>query len=137
MTTLTRAFLKKNSRGPEGLLGSRGEFTTGCAVMIVLILAAGFVGYKFIIPHYTMSSLESRISEMMPYYRNHDALYVQKGVIEIAREFDLELLPEQVKVQVLKKENRLIIVIEYEEEVELPFYIHTLTFRPHLTGVVY
>ena len=137
MNTWIQAFLKRNRRGREGLLGSRGEFTTGCAVMIVLFLAAGFVSYKFIIPHYTLSSLESRISEMMPYYRNHDAQYVQRGVIEIARDFDIELLPEQVKVQVLKKENRLIVDIEYQEDVELPFYVHTLTFRPHLTGAVY
>ena len=106
-------------------------------LLLVLILAGGFVAYKFIIPHYTMSSFEGRISEMMPYYRNHDGPYVQRSVIELGREFDIELTPEQVQVQVLRKDNRLIIDIEYQEDVELPFYVHTLTFRPHLTGAVY
>ena len=54
-----------------------------------------------------------------------------------ARDFDLDLKPEQVKVQVLRRDNRIIVDVEYEQTVELPFYTHTLVFKPHLTGSVY
>lgn len=121
----------------SGLFGSEGEFTPGCAVILILMAVGGFVAYKFIIPYYHYSSFEGRVSEMMPYYRGQDAVFVKGAVQDVASEFGIELDPKRMRVQVLKMENRLIIDFEYDEVVELPFYSHTLTFSPHLTGSVY
>jgi len=119
------------------LFGSEGEFTPGCAVMLILFAAAGFVGYKFVIPYYHYSSFESRVSEMMPYYRGQNAIFIKGAIQDVASEFDIELDPKRMRIQVLKMENRLIVDFEYDYVVELPFYNHTLTFKPHLTGSVY
>lgn len=128
---------EERGRRSSGLLGSRGESTLGCAVMLALMVAGGFVAYKFIIPYYHYNAFEGGLSEMMPYYRNQSAEFIQGAVIDTARDFDLDLKPEQVKVQVLRRDNRIIVDVEYEQTVELPFYTHTLVFKPHLTGSVY
>ena len=119
------------------LFGSEGEFTPGCAVILILFAAVGFVGYKFVMPYYHYGSLESRVSEMMPYYRGQNAVFIKGAVQDVATEFDIVLDPKRMRIQVLKMENRLIIDFEYDHVVELPFYNHTLTFKPHLTGSVY
>ena len=115
----------------------RGEGKFGCIFMLLLTLSAGYVGYMFSIPWFEYNSFEGRISEMMPYYRNHKAEYVHKGVTDIAKEFGIKLNHDQVKVQVLQRENRLIIDLNYSRTVTLPFYVHNVKFKPHFTGTVY
>lgn len=124
-------------RLPASLRSSRGEGNSGCIFTILLVIAAGYVGYTFVTPYYHYNAFESRIAEMVPYYRNHPPDYIRAAVIDTAKDFDLDLKPKQVRVQVLKKDNRIIIDIEYQHQVELPFYTHTLTFKPHLTGTAY
>jgi hypothetical protein len=124
-------------RLPSSLRGSRGEGNSGCIFTILLIVAAGYVGYIFVLPYYHYNAFESRVAEMVPYYRNHPPEYIHDAVMDIAKEFDLDLKPKQVRVQVLKRDNRIIIDVEYQQQVELPFYTHTLTFKPHLTGTAY
>jgi len=121
-----------------GLLGNaRGEGKFGCIFTALLIAVAGYVAYNFVIPYYHYNAFESRMAEMVPYYRSQPEEFVHGAVMDIAKEFDLNLKPEQVRVQVLGKQNRLIIDVEYTRTVELPFYTHTLTFKPHLTGSAY
>jgi hypothetical protein len=129
---------KSGSGRLPGLLGSaRGEGNFGCIFTALLIAVAGYVAYNFVIPYYHYNAFESRMSEMVPYYRNQQQEFIQQAVIDIGKEFDLTLKPEQVRVQVLGRQNRLIIDVEYTRTVELPFYTHTLTFKPHLTGTAY
>ena len=125
-------------RLPGRPLGNRGETGPGCIFILLVFLAAGYVGYLFAIPWFQYNNFEARISEMMPYYRNHDAEYIQEAILKTAaNDFDLKLKDEQVKVQVLRATNRVIIDIKYSKVVTLPFYSHTLTFKPHLTGQAY
>lgn len=120
------------------LLGNtRGEGNFGCIFTLILAVAAGYVAYQFVIPYYQFNAFESRMAEMVPYYRNQPSEYIHDAVMDISKEFDLKLKPEQVRVQVLGRQNRLIIDVEYTRTVELPFYTHTLTFKPHLTGTAY
>jgi len=129
---------RSGSRRLPRLLGSaRGEGSFGCIFTALLIAVAGYVAYNFVIPYYHFNAFESRMAEMVPYYRNQPADFVQQAVIDIGKEFDLTLKPEQVRVQVLGRQNRLIIDVQYTRTVELPFYTHTLTFKPHLTGTAY
>jgi hypothetical protein len=125
-------------RLPGQPLGNRGETGPGCIFILLFFLAVGYVGYLFAIPWFQYNNFEARISEMMPYYRNHDAEYIQEAILSTAaKDFDLKLKDEQVKVQVLMSTNRVIIDIKYSKVVNLPFYSHTLTFKPHLTGQAY
>lgn len=128
---------RKFPRGPARLQGGGGSGTLGCIISILLLLIGGYAAYQFAIPYYEHNNFESRISEMMPYYRNQTQDFIQQAVIDTSKEFGLNLKPEQVKVQVLKLDNRLIIDIQYQKTVELPFYTHTITFKPHLTGSVF
>jgi hypothetical protein len=125
-------------RLPGRRLDNRGEMQGGCIFVILLFVAAGYVGYLFAVPSFQYSNFESRISEMMPYYRNHDAEYIREAIQGIAaKDFDLKLKDEEVKVEVNRTKNRLVIDIKYSKVVNLPFYAHTVTFEPHLTGVTY
>jgi len=135
---------EKNSTRPPGsgylpgrLGNARGEGKFGCIFSLFLMVVAGFVAYNFVIPYYHYNAFESRMSDMVPYYRNQPVEFIQQAVIDIGKEYDLDLKPDQVRVQVLRRQNRLIIDVEYQRAVELPFYTHTLTFKPHLTGQAY
>jgi len=121
---------------PKRLKDQQGG-TFGCAFMIFLVLAGGYVAYLFSIPHMHYSSFEGHLAEMVPYYKHHNAEFIQEAVIDTAKGFDVELEPEQVKVQVSRDDNRITIDIEYTRDVVLPYYTHTFTFRPHLTGQAY
>jgi len=125
-------------RLPGQPLGNRGEMAAGCIFILLVFLAVGYVGYLFAVPWFQYNNFESRISEMMPYYRNHDAEYIQEAILSVAaKDFDLKLKDEQVKVVVNRAKNRVIIDIKYSKVVTLPFYAHTVTFKPHLTGQAY
>lgn len=125
-------------RLPGRRFDNKGEMQSGCIFMLLLLLAVGYVGYLFSVPMLQYSNFEARVSEMMPYFRHHDAEYIQEGIIDTAaKDFDLKLEEEQVKVQVMQRKNRIIIDINYSKVVTLPFYAHTLTFKPHLTGEAY
>lgn len=122
----------------SGLLrNSRGEGKGGCIFSALLAAAAIYVGYHFVVPYYHYSAFEGRLSEMMTYYRNQSADAIQKAVIDTGKEYGLSLKPEQVRVQVVMRHNRIVIDVEYQRQVKLPFYTHTLTFKPHLTGSAY
>ena len=78
------------------------------------MIIGGYIGYAFVVPFYHHNAFEQRVAEMMPYYRNQSADFIQRAVLDISnKEFDLDLKPEQVKVQVLKRDNRLIVDISY------------------------
>jgi hypothetical protein len=116
-------------------LNNRGETQSGCIFIIILLIGAGYVGYLFSVPLFEYNDFESRISEMMPYFRHHDAEYIYDVITDTAaKDFDLTLEEDQVKVQVLTGKNRIIIDINYSKVVNLPFYAHTLDFDSHLTG---
>jgi hypothetical protein len=122
-------------RLPGRRLDNRGEMQGGCIFIILLVLGAGYVAYLFLVPMMEYNNFESRIAEMMTYYKHHNAEYIQEVIIDTAaKEYDLKLAEEQVKVQVLTGKNLIIIDISYSTVVNLPFYAHTLTFTPHLTG---
>jgi hypothetical protein len=119
------------------LRNPRGEGKGGCIFSALLAAAAIYVGYHFVVPYYHYSAFEGRLSEMMTYYRNQSADAIQKAVIDTGKEYGLSLKPEQVRVQVVMRHNRIVIDVEYQRQVKLPFYTHTLTFKPHLTGSAY
>lgn len=111
--------------------------TFGCALFLLLVLAAGYAGYQFFLPYSHYTSVEGHFAEMMPYYKHQDAAFVRKAVIDAALEYDLVLKPEQVKVDVDKKANKLTIDMEWTRDVVFPYYTYTYHFKPHLTGQAY
>lgn len=111
--------------------------TFGCALFLLLVLAAGYAAYQFFLPYSHYSTVESHIAEMMPYYKYQGEDFIRKAVIDAVKEYDLELKPEQVKVVVDKKANRLTIDMEWTRDVVFPYYTYTYHFKPHLTGQTY
>ena len=125
-------------RLPGRRFDNKGEMQAGCIFVLLVFLAVGYVGYTFAVPWFHYTSFEGRISEMMPYYRHHDAAYIREAIQgTAAKDFDLKLKEEDVMVEVDTQRNRVIIDIKYSKVVTLPFFSHTLTFKPHLTGQAY
>ncbi len=111
----------------------RGVGTVGCVFSLLVFGAGVYVAYLFAVVLYDYNAFEQAVAEMIPYYKHHKADFIHGAVLEIANEdFDLGLKEEQVKVVI--EGNRIIIDIEYDRQVELPFYTHTIKFSPHFTG---
>ena len=111
--------------------------TFGCVLFLLAVLVAIYAAYQFFIPYSHYSSVEGHISEMMPYYKHHNEAFIQKAVIDAVKDFDLELKPEQVKVSVDKKANRITIDMEWTRDVVFPYYTYTYHFKPRMTGAAY
>ena len=81
------------------LRNQRGAGMIGCLFMIAIIAAGMYAGFQFGLPRLRHSSFEDRITESLagnPQRLSSDE--IQKQVIQIASDFDIELSPAQVKV---------------------------------------
>ena len=74
----------------------RGAGAIGCLLMIVVLAGGAYAGYQIGIPRVRHSSFGERINESLTNLRPRPAEEVQKQIILIARDFDIELRPEQV-----------------------------------------
>ena len=111
--------------------------TFGCALFLLFILAAGYVGYQFYVPYQHYMAVEGHIAELVPFFKHHKEVFIQDAVIDAAKDFDLKLKPEQVKVTVDKRANRITIDMEWTKDVVFPYYTYTYHFTPHLTGAAF
>ena len=108
----------------------RGAGSIGCLFMIAVIAAAIYAGAQFGIPRLRHSSFEDRITESLVSLRQlRTAEEVQRQIIQIAADFDIELTPAQVKVDT--SGNRLRMDVAYDKLIDLKVWQKTVSFRMH------
>jgi hypothetical protein len=105
----------------------RGAGAFGCLFLILLVGVAMYAGFQIGMPRLRHSSFEDRVNESLGNLRQLPAADVQKQLIQIAAEFDIELTPAQVKVDT--SGNRLRIDITYQKLIDLKFWQKTETFK--------
>jgi len=105
----------------------RGAGAIGCLFMSAVIAAGMYAGFQFGLPRLRHSSFEDRITESLagnPQRLSSDE--IQKQVIQIASDFDIELSPAQVKVDTSR--GRLKIDVKYEKVIDLKVWQKTVPF---------
>ena len=107
----------------------RGAGSIGCLFLIVIVAAGMYAAFQFTLPRLRHSSFEERISESYVHLSQQSAADVQKQIIQIATDFDIELKPPQVKVD--NTGHRLRIDVTYEKLIDLKFWQKTVPFRVH------
>jgi hypothetical protein len=105
----------------------RGAGTIGCLFMVALIASALYAGYQFGLPRLRHSSFDDRVTELFPTFVHRPAAEVQKEIIQIASDFDIELTPAQVKVEIV--DGRLRIDVRYEKLIDLKVWQKTVSFH--------
>ena len=105
----------------------RGAGAIGCLFMVVILAAGLYAGYQFGLPRLRHSSFEERITESLAGNPQRlTAAEVQKQIIQIAADFDIELTPAQVRVDT--SQGRLKIDVKYEKVIDLKFWQTTVPF---------
>ena len=107
----------------------RGAGAIGCLLMMVLVAGGVYGGFQYFMPKLRYSSFSDRMNESFPHFQKQDPEGVRKQIIDMAAEFDVQLKPEQVKVDTTS--GRLVIDVQYEKLVDLKFWQKTLTFTMH------
>ncbi len=113
--------------------GNRGAGKVGCLLMLLVLGGAGYSAFQLGVPYYHNASFSERVKELMPYLRGHYPKDIRQSVIKVAKDFDLDLKPEQVQVEIIR--NRMLIDVRYERTVVLPYWSRTITFRPHFEAM--
>jgi len=107
----------------------RGAGAIGCLLLVAIIAAGMYAGFQIGIPQLRHRSFEDRINESLGNLRQQSAADVQKHIIQVATDFDIALMPAQVKVDTTG--GRLRIDVTYEKLIDLKVWQKTVPFRLH------
>jgi hypothetical protein len=110
----------------------RGASKLGCLVTLLIGVAVAYFGFNV-------------VEVYMRYYRFEDAIrqevrFAQQSSDDVisrrlaARADSLGLPDEASRVRILRSANRITISAEYDELVELPGFVRTITFRPSVSN---
>lgn len=101
---------------------------------ISIIVGVAFLGLKFLPPYFSNYEFEDFIKEeaLHSTYSTRSEDDIREAVIKHARDFDIALVPKQVKVSRsgMNGNGTLSIEAEYSVPVNLPGYSTTLDFHP-------
>ena len=101
---------------------NRGEGNFGLIVIIVLVIAAGYVGFKWGSLAWTAGDFTSAVNESFVYWTSHGAPPRENMIIEFmqkADKFDIELFAEDIEIT--EHEKFISIYIYWEMPLEFPF----------------
>jgi hypothetical protein len=105
----------------------RGAGSLGCLFMVACIGAAMYAGFQFGLPRLRHSSFQDRVNEYFTTgVQSQSAEELQRAIIQIASDFDIELKPEQVKVE--NRGGRIKVDVNYEKLVDLKVWQKTYPF---------
>jgi hypothetical protein len=113
-------------------LGSSGKGSLGCLFSLLVIVALGYLGYKFI-PHYVSHfQLKDAIEEIAVYRAagtraDSQNQTIQEEVIAKAKELGIQL--KRGDVEVRQESEKVYITVKYTVPVDLPNQIYKLDFE--------
>ena len=112
------------------LFGSSGKGNLGCLFSLLIVVALGYLGYKFV-PHYVSHfQLKDALNEIAVYRAakgGSEKQTIQEEVIAKAKEMGIQLKREDVKVR--QEEEKVYITVKYTVPVDLPNQTYNLNFE--------
>lgn len=113
-------------------LYSPGKGNLGCLFSLFVIVALGYLGYKFM-PHYMSHyELKDALNEIAVYraagtHAGSEKPTIQEEVIAKAKELGISLKRENIKVK--QESERVTITVKYTVPVDLPNQVYNLDFE--------
>jgi hypothetical protein len=113
-------------------LGSSGKGNLGCLFSLLVLVAIGYLGYKFV-PHYVSHyQLKDALNEIAVYRAagtkaGSEKKTIQEEVIAKAKELGIVLKREDIKVR--QEEEKVFITVKYTVPVDLPNQVYNLDFE--------
>jgi hypothetical protein len=104
-----------------------GQGKLGCILWLLLVAVTGMVAYKMIPIKIRSSELHDFMVEQAKWAANNPADALKKSVLARAKELDLPLTEENVKVE--KVRERIKMEATYTVPVEFPGYTYQWTFH--------
>ncbi len=116
---------------PKILRSSGGKGNLGCLFSLLIVVALGYLGYKFV-PHYMSHfELKDALNEIAVYRaagtRGSEKQTIQEEVIAKAKELGIQLKREDIKVR--QEEEKVYITVKYTVPVDLPNQVYNLNFE--------
>jgi len=112
----------------------RGAITGGCLLSIILICLLAYVGFRIGEAYWNYFIVRHKIQEALNWAvagsPKAEVEIVQK-VIAKAREGEVELTPQSIKIK--QTRTTMTIIASWEREVEFPYYTLPLGFEVSLT----
>lgn len=120
----------KTTFEPTRSAKSSGKGNLGCLFSLLVIVALGYLGYKFI-PHYMAHyQLKDAINEIAIYRAagaGSEKRTIQEEVLAKAKELGIQLEREDIKVR--QVEEKVYITVSYSVPVNLPNHVYRLDFE--------
>jgi uncharacterized protein HemX len=111
---------------------SSGKGSLGCLFSLLIVVALGYLGYKFV-PHYVSHfQLKDALNEIAVYRAtgirgSSEKQTIQEEVIAKAKELGIQLKREDIKVR--QEEEKVYITVKYTVPVDLPNQVYDLRFE--------
>ena len=110
-----------------------GKGNLGCLFSLLIVVALGYLGYKFV-PHYTSHfQLKDAVKEIAVYraagivVAGSEKQTIQEQVRARAKDLGIELKREDIKVR--QEEQKVYITVKYTVPVDLPNQVYNLNFE--------
>lgn len=109
-----------------------GKGNLGCLFSLLVIVALGYLGYKFL-PHYVSHyQLKDALTEIAVYRAagiraDSEKRTIQEEVIAKAKELGISLKREDIKVR--QEEEKIYISVRYTVPIDLPNQTYNLDFE--------
>jgi len=117
------------------LRASRGGSTFGCLVVLALIVAGGYVGYKFALVQCDYEGVKEVLTEIVRYWVTQDSAFnpqiIRQEIIRKAERHNVYINEEDIDIQ--RADNgALTIDVYWETPIEFPGgYVYTRQFSVH------
>ncbi len=105
-----------------------GKGRLGCLFSLVIVLALGYLGYKFAPPYMAHYELKDALDQIAVYraVKPAEKRAIQEEVIAKAKELGIPLKREDIKVR--QEEEKVYITVKYTVPIDLPTQVYELNF---------
>lgn len=124
-------------KGKDARLQDRGIATSGCLILLILLVVLGFVGFKVGQAFWNYYNVREQVREALIWavagMQPKIEVEISQRVISNASGVGVKLTPRNVRIS--QTSTTLTITAAWSEEVELPFYTFPLDFEVSLTEI--
>lgn len=112
------------------LWGQQGTGAIGCIVSIIILLIVLYAIFQFSRPYIKRSMMESKLNNLAEWSvenPHYDDEFIIKAILNVAKEFSLDLIPENITLERTKED--ISISVYWEDDINLPAYHKHLEFE--------
>ena len=116
------------------LWGQQGTGAIGCIVSIIILLIVLYAIFQFSRPYIKRSMMESKLSNLAEWTADnphYDDEFIIKAILNVAKEFSLDLIPENITLE--RTKEGISISVYWEDDINLPAYHKHLEFEVEIT----